>query len=267
MELRALRVRLAAISVVTGFCVDGGGRHGGDSCRCGAPHNGSLGAILVSSSGRTLYHLSSEKEHDQVHRRVRHRVAAAPDRRRREADRAAGRDRDRCSGRSSAPTARSRSPTTGLPLYLYAGDKKAGDVKGQGVGRDLACDRAFRRDHHQGCQHVDVDRDRRRAPTRAQAPGPDRAPAAARAGSSGSSSGRQRRRRHLYAAGRLRHEPRRLRLHVAPTRASAVLAGRDDIVAPARLTSRRCASRGSRCGRRRRRCVRSASSPSSSRRS
>ena len=61
MELRALKVRLVAIMVVTGFCVTAAVATAAlVSVR--SSQNGSLGAILVSSSGRTLYHLSSEKK-------------------------------------------------------------------------------------------------------------------------------------------------------------------------------------------------------------
>ena len=86
MKLRALKVRLVAIMVVTGFCVATAVASAAlVSVR--SSQNSSLGAILVSSSGRTLYHLSSEKGTIKCTGIVRHRVAAAPDRCRREADR------------------------------------------------------------------------------------------------------------------------------------------------------------------------------------
>ena len=86
MELRALKARLVAIMVVTGFCVTTAVATAAlVSVR--SSQNGSLGAILVSSSGRTLYHLSSEKDTIKCTGTCATAVAAAPDRCRREADR------------------------------------------------------------------------------------------------------------------------------------------------------------------------------------
>ena len=90
----------------------------------------SLGSILVNSTGRTLYLFKADSAHERVHGRVRDRVAAAAGHR--HADRRHRTDRSKLatitrSGGSQQVT------YNGHPLYLYIGDKKAGEVNGQGV--------------------------------------------------------------------------------------------------------------------------------------
>ena len=229
MGLRALKVRLVAIMVVTGFCVTAAVATAAlVSVR--SSQNSSLGAILVSSSGRTLYHLSSEKgtikctgtcaaEWPPLLIGAGAKPIAQPG------------VTASLLGTIKRPDGKIQVTYHGLALYTYSGDKKAGDVKGQGAGGiwhaiapsgaiiTKAVSTSTSTGTDVGLQHerrlrVGVElRQRLERQLRLELR-------------------RQRRRRHLYAAGRLRHEPRRLRLHVAPTRASAVLAGRDDMRRP-----------------------------------
>jgi predicted lipoprotein with Yx(FWY)xxD motif len=130
MELRALKVRLVAIIVVTGFCVTTAVATAAlVSVR--SSHNGSLGAILVSSSGRTLYHLSSEKgtikctgtcatQWPPLLIGAGAKPIAQPG------------VTAKLLGTIKRPDGKIQVTYHGLPLYTYAGDKKAGDVKGQG---------------------------------------------------------------------------------------------------------------------------------------
>ena len=132
MELRALKVRLVAIMVVTGFCVTTAVATAAlVSVR--SSQNGSLGAILVSSSGRTLYHLSSEKgtikctgtcaaEWPPLLIGAGAKPIAQPG------------VTAKLLGTIKRPDGKTQVTYRGLALYTYAGDKKAGDVKGQGEG-------------------------------------------------------------------------------------------------------------------------------------
>jgi predicted lipoprotein with Yx(FWY)xxD motif len=131
MELRALKVRLVAIMVVTGFCVTAAVATAAlVSVR--SSQNSSLGAILVSSSGRTLYHLSSEKgtikctgmcaaEWPPLLIGAGAKPIAQPG------------VTAKLLGTIKRPDGKVQVTYRGLALYTYAGDKKAGDVKGQGV--------------------------------------------------------------------------------------------------------------------------------------
>jgi len=136
MGLPALRVRLAAIAIVTGAGVIA--VTVADAALPVTVKSTSVSAlgskILVNASGRTLYHNAFEKNNVV-----------------------------KCTGSCSAEwpplvVAASAKPVAGpgvtasmlatvkrsdgkvqvtyrgLPLYLYSGDKKAGDVKGQGAG-------------------------------------------------------------------------------------------------------------------------------------
>jgi predicted lipoprotein with Yx(FWY)xxD motif len=133
MALRALSMRLAAVALVTGLVV-AVGVAGAASVSVHSTQNTALGKILVSASGRTLYHDSLE-----------------------------GKNLVKCTGACAAvwpplviaagakPAAGSGVTASmlgtvkrsdgkvqvtygGKPLYLFSGDKKAGDVKGQGTG-------------------------------------------------------------------------------------------------------------------------------------
>jgi len=133
MALRALRTRLAAVAVVTGLAVAVGVANAA-LVSVHSTQNTALGKILVSASGRTLYHDSLE-----------------------------GKNLVKCIGACASqwpplviaagakPVAGSGVTASmlgtvkrsdgkiqvtygGRPLYLFSGDKKAGDVKGQGTG-------------------------------------------------------------------------------------------------------------------------------------
>jgi predicted lipoprotein with Yx(FWY)xxD motif len=133
MALRALRMRLAAVALVTGLIVAVGVANAA-LVSVHSTQNTALGKILVSASGRTLYHDSLEKQ-----------------------------NLVKCTGACAAewpplviaagakPVAGSGVTASmlgtvkrfdgklqvtygGKPLYLFSGDKKAGDVKGQGTG-------------------------------------------------------------------------------------------------------------------------------------
>ncbi len=132
MQLRALKVRLVAIIVVTGFCVTTAVATAAlVSVR--SSQNGSLGAILVNSSGRTLYHLSSEKgtikctgtcaaEWPPLLIGAGAKPIAQPG------------VTAKLLATIKRPDGKTQVTYRGLALYTYAGDKKAGDVKGQGEG-------------------------------------------------------------------------------------------------------------------------------------
>ena len=133
MALRALSMRLAAVALVTGLAV----AVGVASAALVSVHstqNTALGKILVSASGRTLYHDSLEKQN-----LVKCTGACA-------AEWpplviAAGAKPVAGSGVTASmlgtvkrSDGKLQVTYGGKPLYLFSGDKKAGDVKGQGTG-------------------------------------------------------------------------------------------------------------------------------------
>src|SRR5437868_4385222 len=136
MALRVLKVRLAAIAALTAFGVAA-------TLAVAAPvsltvvhsaQNSLLGKILVSASGRTLYHSSSEKKN--VVKCVGSCAATWPP-----LLVAAGAKPVAGPGVTASllgtvkrPDGKLQVTYAGLPLYLFSGDSKAGDVKGQGEG-------------------------------------------------------------------------------------------------------------------------------------
>jgi predicted lipoprotein with Yx(FWY)xxD motif len=135
MELRVLRVRLAAIAIATAV--------GATAAVAGASpvaltvvhsaQNGALGKILVTAGGRTLYHYSAERKNvvkctgacSTTWPPLLVAVGAKP---------VAGPGvTATLLGTVKRPDGKLQVTYGGLPLYLYSGDKKAGDVKGQGL--------------------------------------------------------------------------------------------------------------------------------------
>ena len=132
MGIRALSVRLAA--VVTGLGVAA-------AVAAAAPpsltvvhsaQNSSLGTILVSASGRTLYHYSSDRKN--VATCLGSCAASWPP-----LVVAAGAKPVAGPGVTASwlgtfkrTDGKTQVTYRGMPLYLYAADKKAGDAKGQG---------------------------------------------------------------------------------------------------------------------------------------
>jgi predicted lipoprotein with Yx(FWY)xxD motif len=139
------RLRLITTAIVTVFGVVAAGAAAGPVAVNG-PHsgaalvtvktvkNGSLGAILVSASGRTLYHYASEKKNSvkcigpcattwlPYYIGSGAKPIAAPG------------VTAKLLGTVKRPDGKLQVTYGGLPLYLFTGDKKAGDVKGQGDG-------------------------------------------------------------------------------------------------------------------------------------
>jgi predicted lipoprotein with Yx(FWY)xxD motif len=96
--------------------------------------NASLGKILVSADGRTLYHTSGEPKNV-----VRCTGACASDWSplvvSAGAKPVAGAGvRASLLGTVKRPDGKIQITYAGMPLYLYAGDKKAGSIEGQGIG-------------------------------------------------------------------------------------------------------------------------------------
>jgi predicted lipoprotein with Yx(FWY)xxD motif len=136
MGLRVLRVRLAAFATVTAFGVAAAVAGATPSALTvvHSAQNGALGKILVSASGRTLYHDSSEKKN--VVKCLGSCASQWPP-----LLVAAGAKPVPGPGVTASllgtvkrPDGKLQVTYAGLPLYLFAGDKKAGDVKGQGQG-------------------------------------------------------------------------------------------------------------------------------------
>jgi len=135
MGLRTRRVRLAAIALVTlvGLVAASAAIAGpGAIVTVKSTQNSSLGSILVSSTGHTLYHFQSEPKNV-----VKCTGACAtqwpplligagvtPI--------AAPGVTASLLGTVKRPDGKLQVTYKGLALYLYSGDKKAGDVKGQG---------------------------------------------------------------------------------------------------------------------------------------
>jgi predicted lipoprotein with Yx(FWY)xxD motif len=136
MGLRVLRVRLAALATIAAF--------GAAAAVAGATpsaltvvhsaQNSALGKILVTAGGRTLYHDSAEKKN--VVKCLGSCATQWPP-----LLIAAGAKPVPGPGVTASllgtvkrPDGKLQVTYAGLPLYLFAGDKKAGDVKGQGQG-------------------------------------------------------------------------------------------------------------------------------------
>jgi predicted lipoprotein with Yx(FWY)xxD motif len=133
MGLRALKGRLAALAIVTVFAV---AVTAADAALVSvySTQNSALGKILVSANGRTLYHNAFEKgttikcagacaaEWPPL-------VIAAG------AKPVAGTGvTAKLLGTIKRSDGKLQVTYGGKPLYLFSGDKKAGDVKGQGSG-------------------------------------------------------------------------------------------------------------------------------------
>jgi len=97
--------------------------------------NGALGEILVSAAGRTLYHTAAEKT-DRVACVGACAVRWPPLVITARAKPVAGLGvRSSLLGTVRRPDGRLQVTYRGLPLYLFSGDARAGDVNGQGVSR------------------------------------------------------------------------------------------------------------------------------------
>jgi predicted lipoprotein with Yx(FWY)xxD motif len=132
MRGRTLRVRLAAMVVVTGFGVAAAVATAA-LVSVHSTQNSALGVkILVSASGRTLYHPSSDKKTvvkciGPCAKEWPPLLVAAG------AKAIAGPGVTASSlGTVKRPDGKLQVTYHGLTLYLFSGDRKAGDVKGQG---------------------------------------------------------------------------------------------------------------------------------------
>lgn len=133
MALRALRTRLAVVALVTGLAVAVGVANAA-LVSVHSTQNTALGKILVSASGRTLYHDSLEGKN--LVKCIGACVAQWPP-----LVIAAGAKPVAGSGVTASmlgtvkrSDGKIQVTYGGKPLYLFSGDKKAGDVKGQGTG-------------------------------------------------------------------------------------------------------------------------------------
>ncbi|HZO98605.1 MAG TPA: hypothetical protein VFB42_14685 [Gaiellaceae bacterium] len=136
MRLRAVGPRWAAIALVAGLGV-------ATTVASGAPtalvavntvQNAALGKILVSAKGRTLYHPSSERR-NAVRCTGACAVTWPPLVVGAGAKPIAGPGvKASLLGTVKRPDGKLQVTYAGLALYLYSGDRKAGDVKGQGSG-------------------------------------------------------------------------------------------------------------------------------------
>ena len=132
MGLRDLRVRLAPIAVVTVFGVSAVVA-GAALVTVRSAESGTLGKILVAGSGLTLYHDGAEaknvvkctgscvKEWPPLLVTAGSKPVAAPG------------VNGSLLGTVRRPDGKVQVTYRGMPLYLYSGDSKAGDVNGQGV--------------------------------------------------------------------------------------------------------------------------------------
>jgi predicted lipoprotein with Yx(FWY)xxD motif len=135
MGLRPLKTRLVAVTALAALGVAVGLAGATASITMKSTLNSALGSsILVNSAGRTLYHDSAERKNT-----VKCLAAclkewlplvvtsgAKP---------VAGTGVTASKlGVLKRPDGKMQVTYAGLPLYLYAGDSKAGDVNGQGVG-------------------------------------------------------------------------------------------------------------------------------------
>jgi predicted lipoprotein with Yx(FWY)xxD motif len=133
MVLRGLKARLAAATVVTGLAVAVGVANAA-LVSVHSTQNTALGKILVSASGRTLYHNSFEKQNlikctGACASEWPPLVIAA-------GAKPVGGPGIAASMLGTLKRSDGKVQVTygGKPLYLYSGDKKAGDVNGQGAG-------------------------------------------------------------------------------------------------------------------------------------
>jgi predicted lipoprotein with Yx(FWY)xxD motif len=134
MDRRVRRLRFAAVVTAFGVAAAVAGASPGVVATVKTTQNSALGKILVSASGRTLYHNSFEKKNvikctgacatdwPPLLVAARAKPAAGP-------------------GVTASLLATIKRPDgkiqvtyRGWPLYLFSGDKKAGDVTGQGGG-------------------------------------------------------------------------------------------------------------------------------------
>ena len=133
MVLRGLKARLAAVAVVTGFAVAVGVANAA-LVSVHSTQNTALGKILVSANGRTLYHNSFEKQNlikcTGACASEWPPLVIAP------GAKPVGGPGIAASMLGTLKRSDGKVQVTygGKPLYLYSGDKKAGDVNGQGAG-------------------------------------------------------------------------------------------------------------------------------------
>jgi predicted lipoprotein with Yx(FWY)xxD motif len=135
MGLRPLKTRLIAVAALAAFGAIVGLAGAAASVTMKTTLNSSLGAtIVVSATGRTLYHDAAEAKNT-----VKCVSACATEWR--PLIVTAGAKPVAGTGLAAAkvgvlkrPDGKMQVTYAGLPLYLYAGDSKAGQVNGQGVG-------------------------------------------------------------------------------------------------------------------------------------
>jgi predicted lipoprotein with Yx(FWY)xxD motif len=136
MALLALRTRSAAVGLVAGFALAAvlATAASGALVSVYSSQNSALGKILVSATGRTLYHYSPDTklivkctgscsaQWPPLLVAAGAKPVAGP-----------GVSSDLL-GTVKRPDGKYQVTYHGLSLYTYAGDKKSGDVKGQGSG-------------------------------------------------------------------------------------------------------------------------------------
>jgi predicted lipoprotein with Yx(FWY)xxD motif len=135
MRLRTLRARSVVLACATGFCVaTAAAGAAGPVTVYTSKQPTAVGKVLVSGSGRTLYHYASEKKN--VVRCIGSCARIWP-------PLVIGAGVKPIAGPGTTasllgtvkrPDGKLQVTYRGLPLYLFSGDKKAGDVKGQGNG-------------------------------------------------------------------------------------------------------------------------------------
>jgi predicted lipoprotein with Yx(FWY)xxD motif len=134
MGLRVLKVRFAVIAVVTAVAVSATVADAALPTTVKSTNVSALGKILVSASGRTLYHNAFEKKNiikctGSCASEWPPLVIAAG------AKPVAGAGvTASLLGTLKRSDGKIQVTYSGKPLYRYSGDKKAGDVKGQGGG-------------------------------------------------------------------------------------------------------------------------------------
>ena len=135
MRIRSLKTRLVAAAVLAAFGVAAGLAGAAASITMKSTLNSALGStILVNSAGRTLYHDGSEARNTV-------KCVAACAKQWLPLVVTAGAKPVAGAGVTASkvgvlkrPDGKMQVTYNGLPLYLYAGDSKAGEVNGQGVG-------------------------------------------------------------------------------------------------------------------------------------